>query len=110
MNKFLTLVGVAVLSLAATGCKEDSAPGFTGTWVEQNTEVKQPRFLDIRDDAGVYHVDERVSVGGTYKVLREVAKVEGDNVLSVKNGLRTLTLEDGVLYYRTKSFVRAPEK
>lgn len=108
MKKVLALFGAIVVACAVTGCKEEASPGFMGSWVEQNTNAKQPRYLDIKVDQGVYHVDERVSVGGIYKVLREVAKVESDNVLSVKNGFRTLTLENGVLYYRTMSFVRVP--
>lgn len=108
MKKFLALVGVAVLSFSLSGCKEESTSGFAGSWIEQNTSAKQPHYVNINVDRGLYHVEEKISVGGVYKILREVAKVESDNVLSVKNGFRTLKLENGVLYYRTKSFVRVP--
>ena len=108
MKKFLALVGVAALSFSLSACKEESPSGFAGSWIEQNTSATQPHYVKINADSGLYHVEEKISVGGVYKVLREVAKVEGENVLSVKNGFRKLTLENGVLYYRTKSFVRVP--
>lgn len=108
MKKSLALIGIAVLAVVTAGCNDRSPAGFAGSWVEQNAKTKQPRSLEIRVDQGVYHVDERFSVGGNYKVVRDVAKVEAGNVLSIKNGFRTLKLEHGVLYYRALSFVRVP--
>lgn len=94
---------VAVLS----GCQAES-PAFTGKWVEQGTVSGTPHTLEISLDRGVYTVAETIAVGGMAKTVHDVAKVESKTVLSVKSGLRSLTLKDGVLHYRTKSFVKAP--
>lgn len=107
--KYIRSLG-AIFSIAfvLAACNESPDTRFAGTWVEQDSRTDQPRYLDIQYDKGLYLIDEHVSVGGTYKVLHEVAKVESENVLSVKHGYLSLILKDGVIYYRTKSFVPHP--
>lgn len=101
-------IGFAMAMFASlTGCQAES-PSFVGKWVEQGSSGRAPHTLEISKDHGVYTVAEAIPIGGIVKTVHDVAKVESDTVLSVKNGMRSLILQDGILSYRSKTFVKTP--
>lgn len=107
MKAWVNFASAMAICASVVGCGADEST-FTGKWVEQTASTRLPRTIDITFDRGVYMVEEHVPIGSAYKTQRDLAKFEGDNILTVKNGFQTLMFEDGILYYRSKTFVRNP--
>lgn len=96
---------VFALMIGLIGCEAESS-AFVGKWVEQGSSSRPPHTLEISKNDGIYTVSETISIGGIVKVVQDVAKVESDTALSMKNGFRTLILKDGVLHYMARSFAK----
>ncbi|MGE6473161.1 hypothetical protein [Serratia proteamaculans] len=110
MEKFLAVIGVLVAVLSVSACKEESNAGLIGNWVEQSrsSALQHPRLLSISDDNGTFLVDEKIYLDGEYKTQREVGQPTSKSTISVKNGLRNIRLENGVIFYRNITFIKTP--
>ncbi|WP_055137524.1 hypothetical protein [Pseudomonas corrugata] len=105
--------GLAVLVILAagfmnSGCEADANSALTGRWVEKvQVQGKHPRVLHIAQQEGSYLVDEDIYLNGEYKTQREVGQPVSKTVITVKNGMRNIRLENGVILYRNIEFVKA---
>lgn len=110
MDKFLAVIGVLAAVLSVSACKEESNAGLTGHWVAQSksSAVQHPRLLTISDDNGAFLVDEQIYLDGEYKTQREIGQPVSKTTISVKNGLRNIRLENGVIFYRNIIFIKTP--
>ena len=105
MNSIAKIGCMLAVFAGLMGCEEESS-AFVGKWVEQEHPA---HTLEISADRGVYLVEETFSIGGIVKTVNDVARIESETALSLKNGLLTMTLDGGVLHYRSKSYRAASE-
>lgn len=109
MKKVFAVLGILASCVLSAGCETNNGNALSGRWIEktETTGVKHPRVLVIAEDEGVYRVDEDIYVNGEYKTQREIAQPVSKTVISVKGGLRSIRLENGVIFYRNVLFVKA---
>lgn len=107
--KRLMLIVLVIATGLVSGCQAEKDFPLEGRWI-QKVDVssgQKPRKLDIARDQNVVRVDESVFLDGQYKVLTEVGQQVSDTAITVKNGLRTIRFENGMVSYRNSEFVRA---
>jgi hypothetical protein len=104
----LAVLVVVMAGLLNAGCEAESNNALSGRWVEKTQDQgKHPRVLTIASEDGTYRVDEDIYLNGEYKTQREVGQPVSKTVIAVKNGMRNIRLENGVIFYRNLEFVKA---
>ncbi|MCS4315561.1 hypothetical protein M2397_005895 [Pseudomonas sp. BIGb0381] len=108
MKNTLAVLVVALAGLLNAGCEAESGSALSGRWVEKTQDQsKHPRVLTIAREEGTFRVDEEIYLNGQYKTQREVGQPVSKSVISVKNGMRNIRFENGVIFYRNLEFVKA---